>query len=66
MQVFIKASRIRGCVQALVERSGFLPWLASAAVNYMDLSTSEQDGKEAGDLPTMVLEVRNFSCSASI
>jgi len=44
-------------VQALVERSGFLPWLASTAVNYMDLSTSEQDGKEASDLPTMVLEV---------
>jgi hypothetical protein len=57
MQVLMKATRIRGCVQALVERSGFLPWLASAAVSYMDLSISEQDGKEASDLPIMVLEV---------
>lgn len=32
----------------------------------MDLSTSEQDGKEATDLPTMILEVWNFSFPASI
>ncbi|KAG0562635.1 hypothetical protein KC19_9G161300 [Ceratodon purpureus] len=57
LQVLMKATRIRGCVQALVERSGFLPWLASAAVSYMGLSTSEQDAKEAGDLPIMVLEI---------
>lgn len=60
MQVLMKATRIRGCVQALVERSGFVPWLASAAVSYMDLSISEQDGKEASELPIMVLEVQTF------
>lgn len=62
MQVLLRASRIRGCVQALTERSGFLPWLASAAVNYRDLSTSEQDLKEADDLPIMVLQVRYLAC----
>lgn len=53
-------------MQALVERSGFLPWLASAVVNYRDISISEQDGKEADDLPIMILEVQSFSCPPSI
>lgn len=50
-----KAAGIRACAQALVERAGFLPWLALAAVR--DSDTWEQEGKETCDLAIMGLEV---------